>query len=55
MKLLMIILNVWVLWLYSYREYSVIGTFKSLEECKAAAAPDLDSIMRWKTECKEAK
>ncbi|WP_167884847.1 hypothetical protein [Leptospira fluminis] len=46
---------VWVLWLYSYRGYSTIGTFNSLEECKAATKADAAGIMKWRTECKEAK
>ncbi|EQA36529.1 hypothetical protein LEP1GSC047_3119 [Leptospira inadai serovar Lyme str. 10] len=55
MKKLMLILSVWVLWLYATRGYSTIGSFGSLEECQAATKADVAGVLKWRTECKEAK
>ncbi|EQA44382.1 hypothetical protein LEP1GSC050_3650 [Leptospira broomii serovar Hurstbridge str. 5399] len=55
MKSFYFIFSLWVLWLYSYREYVTLGTYKSFEECASAKSSDQSGIMLWKTECKESK
>ncbi|EQA47202.1 hypothetical protein LEP1GSC050_0716 [Leptospira broomii serovar Hurstbridge str. 5399] len=51
----LLIFGVWLLWLYSYRGYSTLGSFNSLEECKAAMKADIAGVLKWRTECKESK
>ncbi|WP_167880181.1 MULTISPECIES: hypothetical protein [Leptospira] len=55
MKRFMLVLSVWVLWLYSVRGYSTMGSFNSYEECQAATKADVAGVLKWRTECKEAK
>ncbi|PNV75897.1 hypothetical protein BES34_005125 [Leptospira inadai serovar Lyme] len=54
MRTFYLIFGLWVLWLYSSREYVTLGTYSSFQECNSAKTSDQSGIMLWKTECKES-
>ncbi|EPG74569.1 hypothetical protein LEP1GSC058_3665 [Leptospira fainei serovar Hurstbridge str. BUT 6] len=54
MRIFYLISTLWILWLYSSREYVTLGTYNSFEECRSAKTSDQSGIMLWKTECRES-
>ncbi|WP_156860700.1 hypothetical protein [Leptospira fainei] len=55
MKILSVLLGVWILWLYSPRGLLNLGQFNTIQECKTAINMETTGLIRWRTECLEAK